>query len=119
MIRYKRVYDPAEQEDGWRVLADRLWPRGVSKTLLRSDEWCKTLAPSTQLRQHFHQQTISYSRFATLYRAELAAPELQAELQQLAARASVGTVTLLSAVKDLQNSHLTVLAEALQHQLKL
>ena len=113
MIRCKRVYDQAEEADGWRAFADRLWPRGVSKAKFRPDEWCKSLAPSTSLRQQFHQQHIDYSYFASLYRAELAAPALQPAIQQLVTRAVGGNITLLSAVKDLQFSHLTVLKEVL------
>jgi uncharacterized protein YeaO (DUF488 family) len=61
MIQCKRVYEQASPDDGYRVLVDRLWPRGVKKTDLAYDEWCKTLTPSNELRKAFHSETIDFA----------------------------------------------------------
>lgn len=71
-IQCKRVYDPAEKSDGYRVLVDRLWPRGIKKTDLAFNEWNKTLTPSSELRKAFHAELIDFSHFSEQYRAELA-----------------------------------------------
>lgn len=111
MIRCKRVYEPAEKEDGYRVLVDRLWPRGVTKSALACDEWCKTLAPSSALRKAFHSETIDYATFSREYRDELKAqPEAVARLKALAQQQ---TLTLLYAAKS-ENHHARVLADFLK-----
>lgn len=108
-IRCKRVYDAASDNDGYRVLVDRLWPRGVKKTQLQYDEWCKTLAPSTQLRKAFHGEAIDFAAFSESYRQELA--EQEETGKKLAARGKKGTVTLLYAAKDKERNHAIVLAD--------
>lgn len=112
MIQCKRVYDPAADEDGYRVLVDRLWPRGMKKSDLACDEWSKNLAPSTELRKAFHSETIDFAAFSESYRQELAAQ--QDEGRALAARGKKGNVTLLYAAKDPQQNHARVLAEWLR-----
>lgn len=112
MIQCKRVYDAASKEDGYRVLVDRLWPRGIKKVDLAYDEWCKTLAPSTELRKAFHGEAIDFAAFKKSYREELEAQKEAAE--QLAARGKNGTVTLLYAAKDREQNHAVVLAEWLR-----
>ena len=67
-IQCKRVYDPAEQSDGYRVLVDRLWPRGIKKTDLALDEWDKEITPSTELRKAFHGEAIDFAHFSQRYR---------------------------------------------------
>lgn len=111
-IQCKRVYDIAASDDGYRVLVDRLWPRGVKKADLQYDEWCKTLAPSTELRKAFHGEAIDFAAFSDSYRKELAAQKAQGE--KLAARAKKGTVTLLYAAKDTEHNHAEVLAKWLR-----
>ena len=71
-IQCKRVYDPAEQSDGYRVLVDRLWPRGIKKTDLALDEWDKEITPSTELRKAFHGEVVDFATFREQYLAELA-----------------------------------------------
>lgn len=71
-IQCKRVYFPAEKDDGYRVLVDRLWPRGIKKSALVYDEWNKAITPSTELRKAFHSELIDFNHFAQQYRAELA-----------------------------------------------
>jgi len=112
MIQCKRVYDAASKEDGYRVLVDRLWPRGIKKVDLAYDEWCKTLAPSTELRKAFHGGAIDFAAFKKSYREELEAQKEAGE--QLAARGKNGTVTLLYAAKDREQNHAVVLAEWLR-----
>ncbi|AMO49076.1 Uncharacterized conserved protein YeaO, DUF488 family [Kosakonia oryzendophytica] len=108
MIQCKRVYDAASDSDGYRVLVDRLWPRGVKKTDLPYDEWNKDLAPSTALRKALHGEAIDFAAFSESYHQELAAH--QDEGKQLAARGKKSTVTLLYAAKDTQQNHAEVLA---------
>lgn len=112
MIQCKRVYDAASKEDGYRVLVDRLWPRGIKKVDLAYDEWCKTLAPSTELRKAFHGEAIDFAAFKKSYREEL---EAQKEAgKELAARGKNGTVTLLYAAKEREQNHAVVLPEWLR-----
>lgn len=112
MIQCKRVYDAAAKEDGYRVLVDRLWPRGIKKADLAYDEWCKALAPSAELRKAFHGEAIDFAAFKKSYREELEAQKEAGE--QLAARGKTGTVTLLYAAKDTEQNHAVVLAEWLR-----
>ena len=88
-IQCKRVYDPAEQSDGYRVLVDRLWPRGIKKTDLALDEWDKEITPSTELRKAFHGEVVDFATFREQYLAELAQHEQEgkrlADIQKTAA----------------------------------
>ncbi len=113
-VRVRRVYDPAEPEDGVRVLVDRLWPRGLAKDAARVDEWPKAVTPSTELRRWYHAGEGSYEEFAERYEAELAADEAAAALDGVRALLRKGDVTLLTASKTPQESHATVLARLLQ-----
>lgn len=108
-IQCKRVYDPAEKSDGYRVLVDRLWPRGVKKTDLVFNEWDKALTPSSDLRKAFHADIIDFAHFSEQYRAELA--QQQQEGKRLADIARQQPLTLLYAAKDTQQNHALVLAE--------
>jgi uncharacterized protein YeaO (DUF488 family) len=110
--RIKRVYDPPAPEDGFRVLVDRLWPRGVTKQRAALDLWLKDVAPSTELRTWFHAQSDAFDEFAERYRAELAANPAVEELR--AAGQAHPTVTLLYSVKDPDRNHAAVLAEYLR-----
>ncbi|WP_213134969.1 DUF488 domain-containing protein [Citrobacter sp. FP75] len=111
-IQCKRVYDPAEKTDGYRVLVDRLWPRGVKKTDLVFNEWNKALTPSTDLRKAFHAESIDFNHFSEQYRAELS--QQQQEGKRLADIARQQTVTLLYGAKNTQQNHALVLAEWLR-----
>ena len=103
----KRVYEPAEASDGYRVLVDRLWPRGVKKERAELDAWDKDVAPSPELRTEWHHHRERFDEFAARYRAELDAGE--------AARALLETgrehdrVTLVFAARDEQVNHVSVL----------
>ena len=110
--RIKRIYDPPAPEDGFRVLVDRLWPRGVSKQRAALDLWLKDVAPSRELRTWFHAQPDGFEEFADRYRAELAANPAVDELR--AAAKTHPTVTLLYSVKDPERNHAALLADYLR-----
>lgn len=112
MIQCKRLYDDASQQDGYRILVDRLWPRGVKKEALACDEWCKTLTPSNELRRAFHSEVIDFASFSQAYRKELS--HHQDEGQRIARLADKQTVTLLYGAKDPQQNHARVLADWLR-----
>ncbi|MGZ0152316.1 DUF488 domain-containing protein [Kribbella sp. WER1] len=108
-VLVRRIYDEPEPNDGVRVLVDRLWPRGVSKARARLDEWCKDVAPSNELREWYGHDPERYAEFAQRYEQELKDPEraaAYARLQEL----SDGTLTLLTATKDVEISQAAVLA---------
>ena len=111
-IRLKRAYEPAESSDGYRVLVDRLWPRGVSKDAARLDEWAKELAPSADLRRWFAHDPARFPEFRQRYLAELGAHD--AELDELRVRAGDGTLTLVYGARDTEHNDAVVLAELLE-----
>ena len=112
MITVKRIYDDASEDDGFRVLVDRLWPRGISKERAALDLWLKDVAPSTELRQWFHHEKPPFAEFARQYDAELDSNAAVGELRAIVAAHPV--VTLLVAVKDANENHATVLRDHLQ-----
>lgn len=118
-IRIKRVYEPAEPSDGYRVLVDRLWPRGVSKERAELDLWDKDVAPSTELREAWHSapdgRTLEgFAAFCDAYRAELAQqPRAQALAQLRELANEQPRLTLVYGAKDERLNHAVVLREAL------
>ncbi len=110
-IVIKRAYEPQDRGDGLRILIDRLWPRGLAKSKLKLDAWVKHLAPSNELRKWYQHDPEKFAAFRKRYQAELKAQgEGLAELRQ----AIKGrTVTLLTATKELDLSHATVLRDLL------
>jgi uncharacterized protein YeaO (DUF488 family) len=107
-IRVKRAYLPAEEEDGTRILVDRLWPRGVSREKLAA-EWLKDVAPSTALRKWFHETPEHWEEFQRRYREELDAnPEAVAQLRPYLAR---GRVTFVYGVRDEEHNHAVLLRD--------
>lgn len=115
-IRLKRVYDKPAKSDGVRLLADRLWPRGVKKTELDYDDWIKSLCPSNELRKSWHNDELSYAEFNKQYRQSLKSES--ETLNELAEMAEMNQITLLSAVKDLDQSHLPILRQAIEQAVK-
>ncbi|MFJ7333287.1 DUF488 domain-containing protein [Streptomyces sp. NPDC101110] len=113
-VRVRRVYEPAEPEDGARILVDRLWPRGLAKEAARVDEWPKALTPSTELRRWYHTGEGSYEEFSERYEAELASEEAAEALDGVRELVRRGDVTLLTASKTPEQSHATVLARLLE-----
>lgn len=110
-VRIKRIYEPADPGDGYRVLIDRLWPRGVAKDQAHVDEWARDLAPSGELRRWFGHDPSRFEQFARRYRAELAAQT--DALDALRARARDQTVTIVFAARDEAHSNAAVLAALL------
>ncbi|MFC8924236.1 DUF488 domain-containing protein [Cellulosimicrobium sp. NPDC057127] len=110
-IRTKRVHDDASDDDGYRVLVDRLWPRGVSKERARADLWFKDVAPSDELRRWFHHETPRFAEFVRRYRAELDDNPAVAELREIVARHDV--VTLLYGARDATENQAVVLRDYL------
>ena len=117
MIRTKRVYEKADKEDGFRVLVDRLWPRGLTKEKAAADLWLKEIAPSDVLRKDFHAEKVTWAEFAKKYRAELA--KKTASLAQIRGlEKKHGTVTLLYGRNDETQNQAVVIAEALKGEKK-
>jgi uncharacterized protein YeaO (DUF488 family) len=115
-IVVKRIYDAPSDEDGYRVLVDRLWPRGMKKERARLDEWNKTVAPSTELRKWFGHEPERFDEFAARYKEELA--EHPEELQRLREIAKNRRVTLLYAAKEAEYNHTVVLRDQLASEKK-
>lgn len=114
-VRLKRAYEPAAADDGYRVLVDRLWPRGVSRERARLDAWERELAPSTELRQWFGHDPTRFEEFRRRYVAELRAHHpLVAQLRH---RALEGTVTLVYGARDVERNDAVVLAQVLRDDL--
>ena len=113
-IQVRRVYEPAESEDGARVLVDRLWPRGVSKEHAQLDEWCKQVAPSTELRKWYGHDPAKFEEFARRYRAELEGSEHAEAVRHLRGLAAGRRLTLLTGTKDATISEAAVLADLLK-----
>lgn len=113
-VRLRRVYEPASSDDGKRILVDRVWPRGLSKDEARLDEWVKDVAPSTELRKWYAHDVERFAEFTRRYDAELAEPERASALGHLRELAGQGTVTLLTATRDVEHSQAAVLAGRLR-----
>jgi uncharacterized protein YeaO (DUF488 family) len=112
-LRVARVYDDPGADDGERVLVDRLWPRGFRKGDPRVGRWIPKVAPSTELRKWYAHQPERFDEFATRYTEELESAEGTAALDELKQVLRGGPVTLVTAARDLDGSHVAVLAEML------
>ncbi|MFI8197407.1 DUF488 domain-containing protein [Streptomyces sp. NPDC085942] len=119
-VRVRRVYDPVEEDDGARVLVDRLWPRGVSKERAGVDLWLKDVTPSDELRSWYHHDREDrHDAFVERYRAELgdeAHTEAVGRLVDLVREDA--PVTLVTAAEDVPGSHVPVLVDHLKHVMK-
>ena len=111
-IQLRRAYEAPAASDGYRVLIDRLWPRGVSKEAADLDEWARELAPSSELRRWFAHDPAKFEEFQQRYRSELGAQ--QDKLGELRGRARSGTVTLVYGARDTEHNDAVVLAEILR-----
>lgn len=111
-LSLKRAYEKPEPNDGYRVLVDRLWPRGVSKRQARIDEWLKEIAPSEPLRRSFHPARLSWGEFRRRYLSELKAH--REELRSIARRARREPVTLVYAARDEKRNNAVVLKQYLE-----
>lgn len=110
-VRAKRIYDKAAPGDGYRILIDHVWPRGISRERASLDEWARELAPSDELRKWFDHVPARFAKFRTRYRRELA--ERSEDLDQLRRRAASGPVTVLYAARDQEHNNAVVLVELL------
>ena len=107
MIKLKRVYEEASPQDGYRVLVDRLWPRGLTKERAAVDLWLKDVAPSTELRKWFGHDPAKWKEFQTRYRKEL--KEQKSVLSVLKTKSNEHTVTLLYGARDEEHNEAQVL----------
>jgi DNA-3-methyladenine glycosylase len=110
-MRLKRVYEDPAPEDGFRVLIDRLWPRGLSTEKAAIDLWCKDVAPSTELRTWFGHRQARFAEFTVRYRQELEGNPLLEGLRTVVM--AHATVTLLYGVKDQALNHAVILIDYL------
>lgn len=110
-IAIKRIYEEPEDGDGYRVLVDRLWPRGMTKERARIDEWLRDVAPSTELRKEFRHDPDRFADFAERYRVELDAnPAIEALRETVKAH---DVVTLVYAAHDTEHNQAIVLRDYL------
>ena len=116
MIKTKRVYETPESEDGYRVLVDRLWPRGLTKEKARVDEWLREAGPSDELRRWFHSNSEKWSEFEILYRKELM--DKRGLLEKIASRSKNARVTLLYSYHDPAHNQAVVLKEFIEEMQK-
>lgn len=112
-VRVRRVYDEPEDNDGVRILVDRIWPRGMTKTKAALDEWCKDVAPSTELRKWYSHDPAKFQEFTRRYDAELEQADRGRALQHLRDLAADRRLTLLTASKNPDISEAAVLAAIL------
>ena len=113
-VQVRRVYDPPAAHDGTRVLVDRIWPRGLTKSKAHLDEWCKEVAPSTELRKWYSHDPARFEEFAHRYHIELHQPTRSDALTHLQELAKGRTLTLLTATKQPEISEAQVLAKILR-----
>ena len=114
-IVIKRIYDKASEDDGYRILVDRIWPRGVSKEEANLDEWVKTIAPSTALRKWFDHKEERFQEFTIKYKEELIAQT--EELDRIKKIADTQHVTLLYGAKNTLLNQAIVLKNFLNNEL--
>jgi uncharacterized protein YeaO (DUF488 family) len=115
-VRTKRIYEPPSPGDGYRVLIDGMWPRGVSRERGVIDDWARELAPSAELRRWYGHAPERFEEFGRRYRAEL---EAQRErLTDLRRHSRSGVVTLVFAARDAEHSNAAVLADVLRRGLR-
>jgi uncharacterized protein YeaO (DUF488 family) len=113
-VEVVRVYDdPGRQHDEYRVLVDRLWPRGQSKGAVDHDEWVKDATPSTDLRKWYGHDPKRFSEFARRYRAELAVPPGSGVVSQLRETSGTRRLVLLTATRDVEHSGAIVLRDVI------
>ncbi len=114
-IVIKRAYENAIPEDGYRVLVDRIWPRGRSKATLKLDQWARDLAPSADLRKWFGHDPKRWEVFQQRYRSELDAEEKREQMRCLLSEADDRIITLIYGAKDEEHNQAIVLRDVLSH----
>lgn len=116
LIRIKRLYEPEDEGDGYRVLVDGLWPRGLAKNKARFARWARELAPSRDLRDWFGHKAGRWDAFRARYAVEL--DERPEDVERLLREARDGTLTLIYAARDRQHNNARALAEYLEKELR-
>ena len=117
-LRCKRIYESSEDADGFRILVDRLWPRGISKEGAAINLWAKEIAPSNELRKWFSHNPVRYDEFGQRYRQQLNGNPMSLEFVDLCIqKIQDNNVTLLFAAKNEQHNHAVVLKEWLEDQI--
>jgi len=111
-IKIKRAYDSPSSDDGYRVLVDRLWPRGISKADAELDDWLKSIAPSDELRKWFHKDPSRWGEFRRKYLSEL--KEHREVIRPLAQRADRERVTLVYSANDKEHNNAVVLRQYME-----
>ncbi|ABR91549.1 uroporphyrin-III C-methyltransferase [Janthinobacterium sp. Marseille] len=113
VISIRRAYEDPSENDGYRVLVDRLWPRGRSKESLKLDQWARELAPTDELRKWFGHEPQHWEVFQQRYRSELAETEKLQQMQLLLADAAGRSITLVYGAKDEQHNQAVVLRDVM------
>jgi uncharacterized protein YeaO (DUF488 family) len=116
VVQIKRIYEPAEESDGFRVLVDRLWPRGIKKEQAHIDIWLKDIAPTTALRKWFNHDPEKWEEFSGKYTAELKGSDAVKELMDMVRKHK--KTTLLYGAHDVQHNQAQVLLRLITRQLK-
>jgi uncharacterized protein YeaO (DUF488 family) len=116
-IGIKRAYAAASAADGYRVLVDGLWPRGITKAELKIDAWMREIAPSVALRKWYGHKPEKWEGFRNKYRQELSKPPRKALLDELIGRAREEQITLVFGARDAERSNAAVLADMIRHRL--
>ena len=116
-IAIKRAYEAASAEDGYRVLVDGLWPRGIPKAQLKIDAWMREIAPSAALRKRYCHDPEKWEEFRKKYHGELSKAPRKALLDALVERARKDQVTLVFGARDAERSNAAVLAEMIRGEL--
>jgi len=114
LITIKRIYDPVSEDDGKRILVDRLWPRGLKKEKAVIDEWLKDIAPSDELRKWFSHDSSKWQEFKNKYKKELKGKDKSELLEQLKKTAKKEKVTVLFSARDIAHNNAVVLKELLE-----
>ena len=114
MVKIKRAYDPPCEDDGERILVDRLWPRGTAKESARFSSWIRDIGPTTDLRKWFGHDPSRWKEFRGRYERELRQPEKRAILRDLAEQSRRGVVTLVFAARDETRNHAVVLKDRIE-----
>lgn len=111
MLKVKRVYEPPSAEDGYRILVDRLWPRGLTKAKAHADVWRRDLAPSDALRKWYGHDPAKWDEFRRRYRAELEKADLMKDVEAITERSKHETVTLLFGSRETERNQAVALKE--------
>lgn len=116
-VATKRAYEKASPEDGYRILIDGLWPRGLTKEKLKVAHWMRAIAPSAPLRSWYGHRPERWEEFRKKYRQELQKPPRQGLLDELVRRARKEKVTLVFGARDAERSNASVIAEMIRQRL--